>query len=323
MGVLRLGLLGLAGLLVLAALLAQGGRVSSALDVLTSFAAVYLAGGAAVLIVGAVNRRWRERWVLTLLGGVAVIAAAALMTPEFLAARASVAGVAGAGERLKIAQLNLKSDEAWNGRVVDWLIEEDPDVVVLEDLGPNLRAVIKRRLAGRHLTCAQDCNVALLSKTAPLRSEGLQGGSYGLTPRTLLAEFASDHGTFEVVGAHLARPHLKGPNSPRTSVYIQAEQSRQLRGILSSADKDSLILAGDFNSTPWSFARQREDRALGLERRTRFLFSWPANRTGIALLPIDHIYAGSGWRTLSVARGPFLGSDHYPVVAVLTWSRPK
>ena len=75
MGVLRLGLIGLAGLLALAALLAQGGRMSSALDVLTSFAAVYLAGGAAVLIGGAVNRRWRERGVLMLLGGVAVIAA--------------------------------------------------------------------------------------------------------------------------------------------------------------------------------------------------------------------------------------------------------
>lgn len=323
MGVLRLGLIGLAGLLALAALLAQGGRMSSALDVLTSFAAVYLAGGAAVLIGGAVNRRWRERGVLMLLGGVAVIAAAALMTPEFLAARAPVTGPAGLGERLKIVQLNLKSDEAWNSRVVDWLIEEDPDVVVLQDLGPNLKAMIKRRVAGHHLTCAKDCNVALLSKTAPLRYQGFQGGSYGLTPRTLLAEFGSSHGPFEVAGIHFARPHLKGPNSPRTSVYIQAEQSRQLRGILSSADHDSLVLAGDFNSTPWSFARQGEDRALRLERRTRFLFSWPANRTGIALLPIDHIYAGSGWRTVGVARGPFLGSDHYPVVAVLTWARPR
>lgn len=65
------------------------------------------------------------------MGGVAVIAAAALMAPEFRAARAYVTGSAIVGERLKIVRLNLKSDEAWNGRIVDWLIQEDPDVVVL------------------------------------------------------------------------------------------------------------------------------------------------------------------------------------------------
>jgi endonuclease/exonuclease/phosphatase (EEP) superfamily protein YafD len=36
------------------------------------------------------------------------------------------------------------------------------------------------------------------------------------------------------------------------------------------------------------------------------------------LLPIDQIYAGSGWRPVSVARGEAQGSDHYPIVAVLT-----
>ena len=35
------------------------------------------------------------------------------------------------------------------------------------------------------------------------------------------------------------------------------------------------------------------------------------------VLPIDHVYAGPGWRTVSVQRGPKLGSDHYPVIVTL------
>ena len=36
-----------------------------------------------------------------------------------------------------------------------------------------------------------------------------------------------------------------------------------------------------------------------------------------ALLPIDHVSAGPGWRTVRVERGPLLGSDHYPVIVTL------
>lgn len=269
-----------------------------------------------ILIVAAINTRWPGRKLLATLAAVAMLGGAALMAPEALATRQPAISPADDEEQLKVVQLNLRGDGDWNRRVVDWLLAENPDIAVLQDLGPNLRVMIERRLNGRHLACARDCTVALLSNRAPLRIEWRQGGHYGLIPRTILAEFRFGDERFDVMGVHLARPYLKGPSSPRTEVYVQAEQSRLLRGALSSTAKHSLILTGDFNSTPWSFARQREDKALGVERRTRFLFSWPANPMGLGLFPIDHIYAGSKWQTLSVARGPYLGSDHYPVVAV-------
>ena len=93
--------------------------------------------------------------------------------------------------------------------------------------------------------------------------------------------------------------------------------------LLNRFPKERLILSGDFNSTPWSFSRRHEDAMIGLERRTRGLFSWPADRgpagmgLPFALLPIDHVYAGPGWRTVRVERGPLLGSDHYPVIVTL------
>ena len=85
--------------------------------------------------------------------------------------------------------------------------------------------------------------------------------------------------------------------------------------------REGLILAGDFNLTPWSFALTRLDHGLGLERRDRAIPSWPAKRpvagvqlTTPAILPIDHVYAGLRWRTVAIRRGPNMGSDHYPLI---------
>ena len=131
---------------------------------------------------------------------------------------------------------------------------------------------------------------------------------------TVRASFPAPGGAFDVVGVHYTWP----------TTADQAAQGRMLATALKQFPKDRLILAGDFNSTPWSFARRREDALFGIERRTRGLFSWPANKFSryhiqfpFPFLAIDHIYAGRDWKTVSIERGPALGSDHYPVVAVL------
>jgi endonuclease/exonuclease/phosphatase (EEP) superfamily protein YafD len=129
------------------------------------------------------------------------------------------------------------------------------------------------------------------------------------------ASFGARDGGFTVIGVHYAWP---------TMVRLQQAQAADLAFSLGRLDHSRLILTGDFNSTPWSFERRREDARFHLERRTRALPSWPArNFTShrllaiVPFLPIDHVYAGSAWRTVSVERGPRLGSDHYPVIVRL------
>src|SRR5581483_9516804 len=104
----------------------------------------------------------------------------------------------------------------------------------------------------------------------------------------------------------------------------QARQEAQLARGIARFPRERTIVSGDFNSAPWSFSRRRWDKAFGLTRRERAIFSWPAGkvtahryREPIPILPIDHIYAGDRWATVSVSRGPRLGSDHYPLIAVL------
>jgi endonuclease/exonuclease/phosphatase (EEP) superfamily protein YafD len=122
-------------------------------------------------------------------------------------------------------------------------------------------------------------------------------------------------GEFTIFGVHRHWPI-------RFAKYEAQQQA--LGKVLASDPSSRSILAGDFNSTPWSFSRRREDRSIGLIRRTRALFSWPAARSShnpfpapFPYLPIDHVYAGKGWATVKVERGPRLGSDHYPIVVTL------
>ena len=302
--VVCLGLLASAAL----ALAAIGGSFSPSLDVLTHFAPIYFAVGAAGALL-ALGFRPPYRSIALGLAAVAMIGAGSLIAPELASNRAPVAG---AGEhRLKIIQFN-----AWGGnqrvaRATAWILAQEPDVIVLQE-GGRLEYELQR-LGGYYISCA-NCHSVILSKAAPIFSN--TPASWRVEPPwTSIATLADPLGPITVFGVHRHWPN-------RTRLY--ATEMRDLRALVATYPKRDLIVSGDFNSTPWSFARRREDRELGLTRRTRALFSWPAERVShnrlpmpFPIMPIDHIYAGPGWVTVKTERGPKLGSDHYPVVVIL------
>lgn len=79
-----------------------------------------------------------------------------------------------------------------------------------------------------------------------------------------------------------------------------------------------LILAGDFNITPWNEGMRDLDAQLKPVRRvTRAMPTFPARFRGknwpIPFLPIDHAFVGVGWQTVAVERLERTGSDHYPI----------
>ena len=128
------------------------------------------------------------------------------------------------------------------------------------------------------------------------------------------ATYRDARGEFTVIAVHNAWP----------TDQEQERQERRLADIIALSPRERTIVAGDFNSAPWSFARRRWDAEFGLIRRDRGIFTWPARPYrrwsflgNFPFLAIDHIYAGSGWATVEVRRGPRIGSDHYPVVAIL------
>lgn len=302
--VLRGVVLPLGALSAIAAVAALGGRFSYHLDVLTHFAPLFLAGGAVTLTAAIFAH---QRLVPALLGAVAVIASLTLMAPEFLRPQ-SPPMAPGAPGQIKLIQFNAAKDSQGLERRLAWLAAEDPDVLVVEDSRAVFQTAVTQRL-GRQMACGKTCEVAIFTRTPAERIEAPRRGRKGLGPAIAIAHLSGPGGDYPVVGVHFVWP---------TETQIHAENSARLRELMKAQPRERTILVGDFNSTPWSFARRRDDAALGLERRTRALPTWPANGMfGLALLPIDHVYAGSAWGTVSITRGPRLGSDHYPVVAVL------
>ncbi len=313
----RLAGFGLAAGAALAAALAQGGRVSDRLDVLTHFAPIWLTLGMAGLIVWVIGGGRSLMRLTPIAAAVAVLGSGALMLPELTRSKGETAPAD--GETLKLVQFNVWENNSDPEGSARWVLEQDPDIITIIE-GYELDGGVPRLLRERYphaVTCAdpQPCSSMILSKARPVWRHGLSTAVSDANLSGAQARFAGAKGTFDVVAIHYTWPIPAGP---------QQQQSKRLLKVMQAVDRDNAIIGGDFNSTPWSFSLQRLDEALGMERRTRGQATWPAApitryevRPPFPLLAIDQIYAGKAWKTVSVKRGPRLGSDHYPVVVVL------
>jgi endonuclease/exonuclease/phosphatase (EEP) superfamily protein YafD len=298
-----------AGLCALVAALAQLGRWSPTWDLFTHFAPLYLTVGLAAILLGLVfTGRWR---IAVLSAGFAcALAAALLMAPEYLRSTGPKAAQ-GPGPTLKVVQFNAWDGAGGTARLTAWLDAERPDVVAVAEANRRIREALARHgwwsVTGRS-------GVMLFTRDRPVATIVPTGNETG--PMELIGVVvATPAGKATVLGVHAPWPTQ--PSLPR--------EHKVLVRIVRSYPAATTILAGDFNSTPWSFARRRDDSDFGLIRRTRAEFTWPVGRHHLPfpLVPIDHVYAGSAWATVKVERGPALGSDHYPVIVTLAPRAPS
>ena len=300
-----------------AAAAAQGGRWNDRLDLLTHFAPLWLAGGAAGLLGAIVMRRGWRRGIATVFALAAVVSASALMAVDL--ARAPEAPAASPASRpFKLIEFNAWAGNADPAQAARWIAREDPDVVVIAESTPLLEARLSD-LTGLHLF--HGSGVVIATKEKPLAEHvawevrALPGAPTAFAWVDLPGP---DGRPFTVVGVHNGQP------IPARKAW---GRDRKIEALLATQDRSRVILAGDFNSTQWSFRQRIADAAFGIARRDVATPTWPARlaKAGGAPFPmpflaIDHIYAGSSWKTLSVRRGPRLGSDHYPLIATLAWA---
>jgi len=290
----------LAAACAVAAILAHGGRFSWRLDLLSHFAPLYLAGAILAALASIRGQRQTRTAVLSL-SAVALVAGAALIAPELLRSTGPPAPANAPGQ-IKVIQFNVARSNRELPRVVDWLVAQRPDIVTINESSPAVRDAIVKR-TGWHVSGGMG-DLMIFSPQKRL-TMNRQGG-YEMVVNWVNATYPSASGPYEVMTAH-----LRWPNWPEIPL-----QERTLGVLTAYLPRDRMILTGDFNSTPWSFIRQRDDSAFGLIRRDRAVATWPT-WSPVAFLPIDHIYAGPGWATVKVVRGPNLGSDHYPLIVTL------
>ena len=94
-------------------------------------------------------------------------------------------------------------------------------------------------------------------------------------------------------------------------------------GTLVRRTHEPVILAGDFNATPWS----RPMRGLVAGTDLAFgpgawLATWPVLLPRLLGVPIDHVLGGNGCRPATRRHGTRIGSDHWPIVVEVRCLQP-
>ncbi|UAL13052.1 endonuclease/exonuclease/phosphatase family protein [Caulobacter segnis] len=294
--------------------LCLGGLVSPRLDALSHVIPVWMCSSIVAFILGVLFSRDFERGAIVALSVFAFLICSAIIAPECVMALRFSPGVVNRDD-LKIIQFNVWGSNYKPEETVDWIIAERADVVVIEEAGSERGPILQKlRAAFPSASCekGRHCETVIFSRYPMIAVGGNQ--AEGSRAPTAWARLVGPGGVFTVVGVHYSWP---------LPVEPQKGQMAQLVKTVAQLDQRNTIVTGDFNSTPWSFALRRQDKAFGLYRWTRALPSWPAGQftrvlsAPAPLLPIDHVYAGSGWRAVQVRRGPVLGSDHRPVVVTL------
>jgi len=191
-----------------------------------------------------------------------------------------------------------------------------PDVVILIEASDAVGDAMDRILIDhphRSMTPRSDWNGrgsrTVIASRWPIASSGDARGVHART-----AVVRTPLGPIEVTSTHLTRPW---------PYQVQWEQIRQAES-LAEATGDagrSRIVAGDFNSvTDARIGRLFAERS-GLTPAPAFPGTWPADLPGILGVGIDNVWVSRDLTVVERRLGRRNGSDHRPVVTVLTRAR--
>lgn len=253
----------------------------------------------------------------------AALATAALglysVMPFMLPATPSGESAAGA-PRYTLLQMNLRYDAPDLGPALGLIARQTPDVVAAEEVTDEWRDAFGRLSAAYpyQFYCKAPFyrgDTAILSRRPFLEDEtGRPPGKTICDERNKLSAKTID---FNGLSVTVGVQHLRWPWPASQPKMVDA-----LEPVLAGLE-DPLIVAGDFNSAPWTASVRRYAEA----SRTRVLAgigaTWivqflPPTLARYIGLPIDNVLVSDGVQVLRVETLPPTSSDHLPVLVTFT-----
>ncbi len=318
--------------------------MSHAATFVSVLAVAGIIGGALLTVLGLAAGRWpalelaNQGRPLVLIGSVAVLGLALIASDGWLIAAAIglwianvglfVLGLQGAASFagppsprfLRVVTFNVWRENARIEDVAAFFAEADADLIVLQEVTSERRSRLHDLTKLRYPHILGSSGLLILAKHPVCASGHIDGqvdrsASHGRArgPLLLWARFEVEGLAFELAGVHLAYPFKP---------LEQAADTRALIAFVRSRERP-LIVAGDYNLTPWSLKLQRFARETGLLRTNTFHLTWPMRRV-IPLLPlvsIDNVFTSSDFAPLTVTAGPSAGSDHRPIIVDIALTR--
>lgn len=299
----------LAALMLCVALAGQAGRFDRGLDFLNALAPYAIA---ACLILALLGLRFSRMAVaLSLLAALICLERA---MPVF-AADMRAGAAPSTQDGLTVMSFNAWHMQPHPASAAQAIIASGADIVLLQEAG--------RLLGAEKLTlemsypfqskCRAGCDLAILSKLPVsdfrYRIKDRTGRQRG--PRMIFADIAAgpNRRPLTVATIHVDRNAAEKGRS--------TDVAAMLAEVFALMPRQDLVIGGDFNMTPYSFAANRIDRvAYPIRRVSPTSATYPSKIAGLPalpLFPIDHIYAAPRWQASSVRLELGFGSDHRPI----------
>lgn len=288
---------GVAVLVALPTYLALGARWWWGFDLATHFCAFYLLA----LLPIAVFLSLSKRWLLLALVSVALAINGSRLAPLYFRENATQDAPS-----LRIASINVLYGNSQYERVLDFIRQESPDLVLLIEVNKRWLpavATLKSRFPYSLVKIrAGSSGIALFSKSPLEDLEILYLGSAGVP--SIRATVRLDGTPVKIIGTHFKSP----VSSERTR--LRNEQLIATAHELARMSRPCLLV-GDLNITPWS-PYFRDLLQIGKLRNSQIGFgiqpSW------LAAIPIDHLLHSADISILDRRIGPDVGSDHRPLI---------
>lgn len=299
----------------LATAAALGARAGWPLELFAHFPVQYLV----VQVLAAVACVGLRRWPWALVALAAAVPNVLVVRP-YLPGLVAAPATAAPGQvpvRLIAANLLYRQEDATAARA--YFGEQAADILVLSEFTPRWREKLKPlERAYPYFALRPRWNpwgIAVYSRHPLLAIEDLDLGDAESAQLRLLVQLPD--GLVELYAVHLASP--PGPHQAAR----RNTQLRRLAARVAAADPAlPRIVAGDFNTTPYSPYFQDLLRDTGLkDARQPFGLhvTWPASPVPV-WIPIDHCLVSGPLRVTRVGTGPRIGSDHLPLECSFTLS---
>ena len=307
--------------LVLVTTMVLAARLWWAFDLFSHFRLQYAVLAATLSIAALLARAYPSAAVLAVLALVHGWAVKDLWLGPALAPASAAAG----GEPLRVVSANVLDSNPTPGKVLDFVRGSDADLVVLVDAKSERWRGVLAALGDLYPHRAPDswregAPVILLSRRPVPVETVVRPAAAGADRPYVVARVAAPGATPLVVGVHPASPKPTEAEDSRERNYQLDHIGATVEGVAGP-----VIVAGDFNATPWSPHLRDLLAATGLRDTGAgrgWLPTWPV-RLGPAGIPIDHVLVRGEVAVAGLRRGPDVGSDHYPLIADLRVGGPS
>jgi endonuclease/exonuclease/phosphatase (EEP) superfamily protein YafD len=284
-------------------------RAAWPFDLFAHFRVQYAVSFVVLTVLLLILRRWVFALVALAGFGISIVP----MIPYLPSTSAGTAAAATNGPTFRLLSFNVWFRNPDMATTAAYIEQSQADAVVLLELTPPQAETLRPLLPSYphfHIEPSR-MGAAVFTKWPVLAAESIPLAKDGAIAARVKIDWRGTPVT--VLGVH-----LNWPLGPRNSQF----RNEELAGVVafSKAQREPLIVAGDFNLTPWSeyFSDALEEsglhdsaRGFGLAR------SWPAQFAPVGMR-IDHCLLSREWQSLRVDIGPPLGSDHLPLMADLS-----